>query len=92
MLSDDASREGRKIEVKINIIITYDLLPPPPPHPPRLKRSPCAGRWRNDCWGGGCGLCFGGAVEAAAPMMQKIIDSEFDMAVDKIKGNQATIN
>jgi hypothetical protein len=29
MLSDDASREGRKIEVKINIIITYDLLPPP---------------------------------------------------------------
>jgi hypothetical protein len=29
MLSDDASREGRKKEVKINIIITYDLLPPP---------------------------------------------------------------
>jgi citrate synthase len=42
--------------------------------------------------GGGCGLCFGGAVEAAARMMQKIFDSEFDMAVDKIKGNQATIN
>ena len=39
MLSDDASREGRKIEVKIIRIITYDILPPPPsPRPPRSKR------------------------------------------------------
>ena len=28
-LSYDASCEGRKIEVQINIIITYDILPPP---------------------------------------------------------------
>ena len=41
---------------------------------------------------GGGGLGFGGAVEAAARMMQKFIDSEFVMAVDKIKGKQATIN
>jgi len=40
----------------------------------------------------GGGLCFGGAVEAAARMMHKFVDSEFDMAVDKIKGKQATIN
>jgi hypothetical protein len=32
MLSEDASREGRKIEVKIIRIITYYILPPPPPH------------------------------------------------------------
>ena len=39
MLSDDASREGRKIEVKIIRIITYDILPPhPSPRPPRSKR------------------------------------------------------
>ena len=88
MLSDDASRKTRKIEVKINIIITYDILPPP--RPPHSKCSPCAGRWRNDSWGGG--LCFGGAVEAAAWIIQKFFDSEFNMAVDKIKGKQATIN
>jgi hypothetical protein len=39
MLSDDVSREGRKIEVKIIRIITYDILPPPPP--PRPPRSNC---------------------------------------------------
>ena len=77
MLSDDASHEGRKIEVKINKIKTYDTHPPPsPPHPPHSKRSPCAGRWRNDSWGGE--LCFGGAVEAAAWMMQQFVDSEFE--------------
>ncbi len=40
----------------------------------------------------GMGLCFGRAVEAAARTMQKFIDSEFKMAVDKIKGKQTTIN
>ena len=54
-LSYDASCEGRKIEVQINIIITYDILPPPP-RPPRSKHSPCASRWRNDSWGGDCAL------------------------------------
>jgi citrate synthase len=36
----------------------------------------------------GGGLGFGGAVEAAARMMQKIVSIEFEMAVDKIKGKQ----
>jgi hypothetical protein len=40
----------------------------------------------------GGGLCFGGAVETAARMMKKNDDSDFEMAVDEIKGKQTTIN
>jgi hypothetical protein len=35
---------------------------------------------------GGGGLGFGGAGEAAARTMQKLVSSEFEMAVDIIKG------
>ena len=39
MLSDVTSHEGRNIDLKINILITEDILPPPPPlHPPYSKR------------------------------------------------------
>ena len=61
MLSDDASHKGRKIEVKINTITTYDILPPLASHV-----------WVDGgmILGGG-GPCFGGAVETAARTMEK---------------------
>ncbi len=62
-------------------MITYDILP-----------FPCQVRVDGGMIVVGMGLCFGGAVEAAARTMQKVIDSEFKVAVDKIKGKQTTIN
>ena len=71
MLSDVTSREGRKIELKINILITKDILPPPPPlRPPHSIRYPYVGIDGGMILGGG-GPCFGGAVETAARTMEK---------------------
>ncbi len=65
-----------------------------PPRPPRALLVQNASHVWVDVGiilGGG-GLCFGGAVETAAWTMEKIDDSEFEMAVDEINGKQTTIN
>ena len=64
----------------------------PPPLPPcALLIQNASHVWVDGGMILGGGLCLGGAVETAR-MMEKFDDSEFEMAVDEIKGKQTTIN